>query len=378
MRASFFSIRWAAAIAVFALWSCAGASVGTLPGHVRDAVARSASPSFRTFTAGRTAGFLSTAIAWDIAPGPGGTMWFTDVQTPAIGRISSNGKIAEFTAGLRSKEEPYSIVAGPDGNMWFSDESGAIGRITPDGSITEFGARFGRYVPLGIAVRGDGTMWSMAVGPHASELVQVTVDGTIALTPIPAAYGPDGSLTAGDDGSLWFLAVDKQNDAMILRRTMGGKLDAYRTGLRGAGEPCCSNLAPKRLAIGPDGNLWFTTYYFELNRSPGQHIGTIAAGRAAFFAVDTASIGHPAYASAIASSGKYLLFAGSDPFALNGGLWRATSGTEQTAYSVPYEPAGLAAGSHGDVWFTSECACNPNQIVEAMFHRIASSSSVSQ
>ncbi len=34
---------------------------------------------------------------------------------------------------------PYTIVTGPDGNLWFTESSrDAIGRITPDGTITEF------------------------------------------------------------------------------------------------------------------------------------------------------------------------------------------------------------------------------------------------
>ncbi len=55
---------------------------------------------------------------------------------------------------------PDGIILGPDGNVWFSEsEVSRIGRITPDGRITEFadgitpGAK-----PLSISVR-DGALW---------------------------------------------------------------------------------------------------------------------------------------------------------------------------------------------------------------------------
>ena len=94
---------------------------------------------FKVYTAGQTPGFPGSASAVDIAPGPNGTMWFTDDGTPAIGRIAADGTFTEFRAGLPSGAAPYAIAAGPDGNMWFSDFRGvALGSVTPSGTITEF------------------------------------------------------------------------------------------------------------------------------------------------------------------------------------------------------------------------------------------------
>ena len=49
------------------------------------------------------------------------------------------GAITEF-AGLNPGGNPAQVVAGPDGNLWFSDRSGAVGRITTGGAVTEFTA----------------------------------------------------------------------------------------------------------------------------------------------------------------------------------------------------------------------------------------------
>ena len=43
---------------------------------------------------------------------------------------------------LSGGHSPAGITAGPEGNVWFAENagSGAIGRITPGGTITEFTA----------------------------------------------------------------------------------------------------------------------------------------------------------------------------------------------------------------------------------------------
>jgi hypothetical protein len=100
------------------------------------------------------------------------------------------------------------ITAGPDGNLWFTiDNSGAdaIGRITPDGSFTQFA------VPPGpgnhslvftnqITAGADGNLWFTA-----GDLIgRVTTDGTVTLIFGPdASFTPPGGITAGSDGNLW-------------------------------------------------------------------------------------------------------------------------------------------------------------------------------
>ena len=80
-----------------------------------------------------------------IASGPDGNLWFTELFGNRIGRITPDGKVTEFPlitphsypAGITTG--PNSIVAGPDGNLWFTETfGGKIGRITPAGVITEF------------------------------------------------------------------------------------------------------------------------------------------------------------------------------------------------------------------------------------------------
>src|SRR4051794_7743082 len=53
-----------------------------------------------------------------IATGPDGALWFTDPALGGIGRISTDGTATEFpTVGSR----PFWITPGPDDNLWFTE-----------------------------------------------------------------------------------------------------------------------------------------------------------------------------------------------------------------------------------------------------------------
>src|SRR5262245_43613468 len=79
--------------------------------------------------------------SFEIVTGPNGTIWFTGRHGERIGRITPEGVITEFPLP-NPLSSPYEIVAGPDGNLWFTEEASRdeykIGRITPGGVITEF------------------------------------------------------------------------------------------------------------------------------------------------------------------------------------------------------------------------------------------------
>src|SRR5687767_3030047 len=73
-----------------------------------------------------------------ITQGPDGNLWFTERLGNKIGRITPDGTITEFPVPT-AFSEPWEIAAGPDGNLWFTEQFGhKIGRITPEGEITEF------------------------------------------------------------------------------------------------------------------------------------------------------------------------------------------------------------------------------------------------
>ena len=122
------------------------------------------------------------------------------------------------------------ITTGPDGNLWFTDgvygfgnASELVGRITPDGSVTEF--------PVDSTTR--------------TQLYNVT---------------------AGPDGNLWMLAIrtpiGTDDDQLVaIQMTPDGNYSVFGAFLAHNGEDFLSNVSP--LAVGPDGNLWYTASFYS-------------------------------------------------------------------------------------------------------------------
>ena len=125
------------------------------------------------------------SVPIDITAGPDGNLWFTEF-TPGvrtIGRITPEGTITEFPLPPNPANGPFGIAAGPDGNLWFTlapleDVPGnsAIGRITPDGTSTEFPLADGSE-PLGIAAGPDGNLWFVLAGTNA--IGRITTSGVV-------------------------------------------------------------------------------------------------------------------------------------------------------------------------------------------------------
>jgi hypothetical protein len=104
---------------------------------------------------------------------------------------------------VRGSSAPSSIALGPDGAMWFTQNVGnRIGRITMDGTITEFAVPTPDAGPWGIALGGDGSMWIAErtasrisrLGTGSGALVSAVIKGaarvgsslTCAASPSPA------------------------------------------------------------------------------------------------------------------------------------------------------------------------------------------------
>ncbi|HYK52077.1 MAG TPA: hypothetical protein VEV38_00890, partial [Candidatus Eremiobacteraceae bacterium] len=99
---------------------------------------------------------LSAPVA--VAPGPHGDMWVAE-WNGKIGEIAMpDGPIREFPFEGRDKDV-IELVMGPDRNLWFvTRDGGAIGRMTPTGSVTEY---YPHLMDAGeaIVVGPDGNLW---------------------------------------------------------------------------------------------------------------------------------------------------------------------------------------------------------------------------
>ena len=356
---------------VIVLAACAGpptTSIAGTPQAGGPAIVRAHALKLKVFTAGQTQGFPANAGANDLAAATDGSIWFTDPATPAIGRIATDGTVTEFSAGLPPGSLPYSIVAAPEGNMWFSDYRGvALGEVTPQGSITEFDAsQYTDSSAMGIALAGSNEPYIVGFGSQPL-LAHLTSQGTITAQLLAPGLTPVGALAADAQGDLFFVVSDAKTQGELFEQRANHQ-NFTRTPLHMKMErvPCCPNVAPKSLAVGSDGDPWFTTLGFGYRDSPAQFLVTVKNGKAHRIRIHHKGLSEVAIPSGIAAAHDGFWIAGGDPFQDNGALWHVAANGKQSAYDLPYDPLGLAVDAAGNPWFTASFSGAPARIVEVL------------
>jgi streptogramin lyase len=200
-------------------------------GQPPGAVARlNADGSVTEFTGGVTPGFGSQGGPSGITTGPDGNIWFTEAPDlgGAVARLNANGSVTQFVVpGFIASGGPDGITTGPDGNIWFTDLGvlgpGGVGRVNPDGSVTEFkagvtpGFTAGRG-PAGITTGPDGNIWfteswdpgvTGGFSPNPGAVGRMNLDGSVTeftggVTSGFTAHRSPYGITTGPDGNVWF------------------------------------------------------------------------------------------------------------------------------------------------------------------------------
>lgn len=273
--------------------------------------------------------------AFDIAAGPDGALWFTEIAGPGpgmnIGRITTDGVFTRFPTPTGNGAPNASITAGPDGAMWFTNPDGnRIGRITMSGTVTEFPLPNPNSCPLSIVSAPDGALWFTE--PCANKIGRITTAGAITEFPLPTFNSlSDSSLAVGADGALWY-PMGAPNK--IGRMTLGGTVTEFPL-------PIAGSFPYRSIAAGPDGALW---YYEGSNK-----IGRITTdGAVTEFPLPTGGV-----------------IAGQIAAGADGAMWFTENSTNKigrittagviTEYVNPLTTSGsnrIAAGPDGALWFT--------------------------
>lgn len=194
-----------------------------------------------------------------IAAAGDGSFWFTETGSGEVGRVTPGGAIQEF-APPSAGGGPGAIVAGPGNAMWFVLEAAdRIGRIDAGGKIAEFPLPAGAR-PTGIAVGADGALWIAEKG--LARIARMTASGAITNSyPLPDPESRPHAIVPGPDGALWF---SDEGRPAIGRITTAGAIEEFRVP---------GNNPTRELAVGADGNLWFTAGYAIGSLSPGGETG---------------------------------------------------------------------------------------------------------
>jgi len=331
-------MRAAIAVCLLLAFACTGPSpqpsASTTPsrpqlasGGVVEYAVPNPSPS------GSTCAGCGTASLSGIAAGPDGNVWYFDVGQKLVGRVSPNGSITQFPVpGTGSGSE--AIAAGADGNIWMvarSDMNGPdwILKVSPAGVVTKYPLANG-VGPEGITWGPDGDIWFTEF--WTGRVGRMTPAGVITEFPLRTP-NPRGIVT-GPDHNLWIAEGGLQHES-IARMTIKGEITEFPLG-----SDVNHQLQPYNIVAGPDGNMWFT----EIG-----HIGRITpAGAITQFPMGS---GH---------DNVFGLAGGVD-----GNVWfidatantvgRITPTGDIRQHPLPRRNAGpvaIAAGSDGRLWFT--------------------------
>jgi virginiamycin B lyase len=290
--------------------------LAVLAGALAPSAAR-ASAIVTSYTQGLTPG----ANMADVALGADGNVWFTESAAPGrIGRITPAGQITEFTAGLTANSQPTGITAGSDGAMWFTERIGArIGRITSDGTITEFALPAGSQ-PGGIVSGPGGDLW---YADRSGRIARMTTAGAVSTYPVSGAKPEE--IAVGSDGNVWF--TDKGSV---------GRMTPL-----GVAVPSLASLAsPTDIAAGSDGNLWVP--------SAGGGVARVTPlGVLDLFTAGLTPGGSP---TGIVAGGAGALW-----FAEQNALARIDTAGKTAEFGLPatLAPRRLAVGADGALWFVA-------------------------
>jgi hypothetical protein len=147
-----------------------------------------------------------TCCGW-LAPGPDGALWVTEAS--GVLRITMGGNkkaysIAPLSAGP--------IVAGADGRLWLPQGS-SIGALTTKGVLSVYAAPGDDTIDGGTVLGSDRNVWFMETG-HVG---RITASGSVSEFALPSGTQskPATQIAVGDDGDIWFTEYDANNVGKI-------------------------------------------------------------------------------------------------------------------------------------------------------------------
>jgi len=262
------------------------------------------------------------SFPFGIASGPDGNLWFVETQGGRIGRITPDGDVTEFPTGLLGTAD---ITTGPDGNLWFTHNQG-VARMTTTGVLTNFPAS--TFTAGGtITVGSDGNLWFTEYA--ANSIGRVTPSGVVTEFLLPRVDSMPLGITTGPDGNLWFT---ERRYSSIGRITPAGVITEFTS--QGFGW---------QIVAGPDGRLWYTD---EENRA----VRSISVLGVPGPLVSVTSASGPQ--GLTRKSNGHLWFTTE----LDGTIGRLTVGGKIQHFTLPAGsgPREIVEGPNGDLWFTMQ------------------------
>jgi len=187
----------------------------------------------------------------DPAVGPDGSLWTTEQMANKLARLDlKTGQFREYP--LKTPDSgPHGLVADREGNIWFTANfQGYIGRLDPkSGNITEYRMPDTRALDPHTGVFDQNEiLWFTVQGSNFVGRLDPR-SGNIQLKEVPTARAlPYGMVVTGQ-GIPFFCEFGSNKLASIDPSSMA--IHEY---------PLPQGARPRRLALAPDGTIYYTDY----------------------------------------------------------------------------------------------------------------------
>jgi virginiamycin B lyase len=156
--------------------------------------------------------FTANANPIDVAFSPDGTVYATESSVGRIGQFNNSGVTDVHVGG-----QPYTIVYGPDGNLWFADDvSSKIVQLAPGSLnvVNSYPTITPNATPAGIAIGNDGALWFTEYA--VDKVGRVTTNGTVSEYSLPSSGVQPFGIAAAADGSIWITEIKSGKIARLV------------------------------------------------------------------------------------------------------------------------------------------------------------------
>jgi len=194
---------------------------------------------------------LKGASIHDVAPAPGGLVWWTAQGDGKLGILDPKTGSTKLVA-LGPNSAPHGVIQGKDGKAWITD--GGQNAIVSYDPKTEKVTVFklpedtGGYTNLNTPTEdGDGNIWFTGQNGWHGKLDVKT--GKVSAWKSPKGRGPYG-MTTTPDGNVWFVSLANSYLGQIDRATGNVKVI----------EPPVPNLGTRRVWSDSKGDLWMSEW----------------------------------------------------------------------------------------------------------------------
>jgi virginiamycin B lyase len=201
-----------------------------------------------------------------IASGSDGNLWFTESAVPQIGRISTSGtETTEFTLP-NPAARPSGITSGPDGALWVTDPgANGIWRVTTSGVASFYPIATPKADPTSITTGPNGALWFTETAVDKIGEIYPSAAAGSSPTEFPVSAGAGlGTIVSGTDDALWF--TESKSDKL-------GRM--LTTGVLTAETPLPGVTEPQGLVLAPNGNFYIADSSGSLIASYAPSTGTV-------------------------------------------------------------------------------------------------------